>query len=127
MKLLGREPALLLGFAAAALKLAAAFGLHVSDAQQALINAVLAAGVGVWLAIVAKDGALGAAITQLAQAFMALFIGFGLDWTAAKQATVMATLAAALALWERTQITAPVAVTALEQMSPYSPSAPRGV
>ncbi|MGW7334208.1 hypothetical protein ACWGIU_37550 [Streptomyces sp. NPDC054840] len=127
MKILGREPALLLGFAAAALKLAAAFGLNVSDTQQALINSALAAGVGVWLAIVAKDGALGAAITQLAQAFMALFIGFGLDWTAAKQATVMATLAAVLAMWERTQITAPVVVTALEQKSPYSPSAPRGV
>ncbi|MEU8839914.1 hypothetical protein AB0D97_12405 [Streptomyces roseus] len=127
MKILGREPALLLGFAAAALKLGAAFGLGVSDSQQALINAVLAAAVGVWLAIVAKDGALGAAITQMAQAFMALFIGFGLDWTAAKQATVMATLAAALALWERTQITAPLPTTALEQKSPYSPSAPRAV
>ncbi|MFJ8208083.1 hypothetical protein [Streptomyces sp. NPDC096033] len=127
MKILGREPALLLGFAAAGLKLAAAFGLNVSDTQQALINAVLAAAVGFWLAIVAKDGALGAAITQLAQAGMALFVGFGLDWTAAKQATVMATLAATLALWERTQITAPVATTRLEQASPYSPSAPRAV
>lgn len=127
MKIFGREPALLLGFAAAALKLAAAFGLHVSDTQQALINAVLAAGVGVWLAVIAKDGALGAAITQLAQAFMALFVGFGLDWAAAKQATVMATLAAALALWERTQITAPVPTTALEQKSPYSPSGLREV
>ncbi|KIF00847.1 hypothetical protein PL81_38685 [Streptomyces sp. RSD-27] len=127
MKILGREPALLLGFAAAGLKLGAAFGLNVSDTQQALINAVLAAAVGVWLAIVAKDGALGAAITQLAQAGMALFVGFGLDWTAAKQATVMATLAAALALWERTQITAPVATTALEQASPYSPAPPRAV
>jgi len=127
LRIFGREPALLLGFAAAGLKLAAAFGLNVSDAQQALINAVLAAAVGVWLAIVAKDGALGAAITQLAQSFLALFLGFGLDWSAAKQATVMATLAAALALWERTQITAPVAATALEQTSPYSPSAPRSV
>lgn len=127
MRIFGREPALLLGFAAAGLKLAAAFGLNVSDSQQALINAALAAAVGVWLAIVAKDGALGAAITQLAQAFLALFLGFGLDWSAAKQATVMATLAAALALWERTQVTAPVPTTALEQKSPYSPSAPQAV
>ncbi|MCX4543762.1 hypothetical protein [Streptomyces sp. NBC_01565] len=127
MKILGREPALLLGFAAAGLKLAAAFGLNVSDTQQTLINAALAAAVGVWLAIVAKDGALGAAITQLAQAFMALFIGFGLDWTAAKQATVMATIAATLAMWERTQITPPVSTTSLEQSSPIKPSAPRGV
>ncbi|MFE3577834.1 hypothetical protein [Streptomyces vinaceus] len=127
MKILGREPALLLGFAAAALKLAAAFGLNVSDTQQTLINAVLAAAVGVWLAIVAKDGALAAGLTQLAQAFMALFVGFGLDWSAAKQATVMATLAAAVAMWERTQVTAPLPTTALERSSPIKPAPPQAV
>lgn len=127
MRIFGREPALLLGFAAAALKLAAAFGLDVSDTQQALINTVLAAAVGVWLAIVAKEGSLGAAITQFAQAFLALFLGFGLDWNAAKQATVMATLGAVLAMWERTQITAPVTTTAIEQKSPIKPAIPRGV
>jgi hypothetical protein len=127
MKIFGREPALLLGFAAAALKLLTAFGLDVSEAQQTLVNTVLAAGVGVWLAIVARDGALGAALMQFAQAVMALFVGFGLDWGSEKQATVMATIAALLALWERTQVTAPVPSTWLEQHTPVSPSTPRGV
>lgn len=116
-RIFGREPALVLGFAAAGLKLATAFGLDVTETQQALINTSLAAAVGVWLAIVAKNGAVGAALMQTAQAVMAAFVGFGLDWTTEKQATVMASIAAALALWERTQITAPVAETPLEQRS----------
>jgi hypothetical protein len=120
-KIFGREPALILGFAAAALKLVAAFGLDVTADQQTLINAVLAAGVGVWLAIVARNGAWAAALMQLAQAVMALFVGFGLNWTADKQGLVMATVAALLALFERTQVTAPVPVTPLENSSPVKP------
>jgi len=116
--LFNREPALLLGFAAAGLKLLTAFGLDVTADQQALINAVLAAAVGVWLAIVAHNGAWAAALMQLAQAVTALFVGFGLDWSTEKQATVMATVAALLALFERTQVTPPVATTRLEQSSP---------
>ncbi|MFJ6579233.1 hypothetical protein ACIQMY_25140 [Streptomyces sp. NPDC091368] len=127
MRIFGREPALVLGFLAAALKLFAAFGLDVSATQQTLINAVLAAVVGVWIAIVARDGALGAAIMQLAQTGMALFVGFGLDWSAEKQGMVMAAIAALLALWERTQVTAPVSLTRLEQTSPVKAAGPTGV
>ncbi|MFD6361318.1 hypothetical protein ACFWFX_15900 [Streptomyces roseolus] len=127
MKIFGREPALLLGFAAAALKLGAAFGLDVSATQQTLINMVLAAAVGVWLAVVARDGALGAALMQLAQAGMALFVGFGLDWSTERQGMVMAAVAAFLALWERTQVTPPVATTRLEQTSPVKAAGPSGV
>jgi hypothetical protein len=125
-KLFGREPALILGFAAAALKLATAFGLDVSATQQTLVNAVLAAGVGVWLAVVAKNGAWAAALVQLAQTVMALFVGFGLDWSADKQGLVMASVAALLALVERTQVTAPVPSTPLEESSPVAPK-PRSV
>ena len=121
--LFGREPALLLGFAAAALKLLTAFGLDVTADQQTLINAALAALVGVWLAIVAHNGAWAAALMQLAQTAMALFVGFGLDWSTEKQGYVMATVAALLALFERTQITAPVAATRLEQSSPIKSAA----
>ena len=117
-RIFGREPALLLGFAAAALKLLTAFGLDVSATQQAVINTALAAAVGVWLAVVAKNGALGAALIQFAQAVMAAFVGFGLDWSTDKQGYVMAAIAALLALFERTQITAPVASTRLEEFSP---------
>ncbi|HEY9372869.1 hypothetical protein [Streptomyces sp.] len=126
MKIFGREPALVLGFAAAGLKLLTAFGLDVSAEQQALINAGLAAIVGVWLAFVAHNGAWAAALMQLAQTVMALFVGFGLDWSADKQGLVMATVAALLALFERTQVTAPLPTTPLEQSSPVK-AGPAGV
>lgn len=118
MKIFGREPALLLGFIAALLKLAAGFGVEVSETQMTLINAFLAAAVAVILAVVLRDGAAGAAIMQFAQAGMALFVGFGLDWTAEKQALVMASLAALLALWERREVVPPVRQVKLETKSP---------
>jgi hypothetical protein len=122
VKIFGREPALLLGLLAAALKLATAFGLDVTADQQTLINTVLACLVALASAIVLKTGAAGAAIMQLAQAGMALFVGFGLDWSADKQGLVMATVAAGLALFTRTQVVAPVAAVALEQSSPVKPA-----
>lgn len=124
MKIFGREPALWLGLAAAALKLGTAFGLDVTADQQTLINTVLACLVAVASAIVLKNGAVAATIMQLAQAGMALFVGFGLNWTADKQGLVMASIAAAIALYTRTQATAPVPAVRLEQSSPVTPASP---
>lgn len=118
MKIFGREPALLLGLIAAALKLSTAFGLDVTADQQTLINTVLACIVALASAIVLKSGAVAATVMQLAQAGMALFVGFGLNWSADKQGLVMATVAAALAMFTRTQATPPVPAVRLEQTSP---------
>ncbi|CAK7288548.1 hypothetical protein [Streptomyces misionensis] len=111
MKLLGREPAAWLALIAVAVKLAAAFGLDVTDGQQATINAVAAAAMGVIIAAVAHDG-VGAAIIGLAQAGLALALGFGLDWTADRQAVVMAAVTVVVGMWDRTQVTAPIPATA---------------
>lgn len=127
MKIFGREPALWLGLLAALLKVSTAFGLEVTETQQTLINAFAAAVVGVILAVVVREGALGAAIMQAAQAGMALFVGFGLDWGAEKQATVMAAVAMGLALFERTQTAPPVGPVALERTSPLDARGPRGM
>lgn len=127
MKIFGREPVYFLAVAAIALKLAAAFGWDVSDQQQAWINAVLAAAVGVVSAIVLKTGAVGAAILQFAQAALALFAGFGLDLSAERQALVMSGVAAILALVLHREVTAPVPGVPLEESSPIKPLAPRGV
>lgn len=126
MKIFGREPALILGFIAAAVSLIG-YQWNVSAGTQTAINVLAAAIVGLVLAIMAKAGAWAAALMQLAQAGMALFVGLGLDWDADKQALVMATLAAGLALYQRTQITAPVPSTALEEGSPIKPRAPQAV
>lgn len=123
MKIFGREPALLLGFIAAGLQLATAFGLDVTDTQQTLVNTFLACVVAVVSAVVLRAGALGATVMQLGQAALALFVGFGLDWTADTQGKTMAALSAALALWTRTQVTAPISSVPLEQSSPVKTAA----
>lgn len=116
MKIFGREPSLILGLIAVAVKLAAAFGLDVSADQQAWINAVAAAFLGLVLALMVHDG-VGAAVLGLAQAAMALAVGFGLDWSADRQAVVMSAVAAVVAMYDRTQVTAPVPASALRRPS----------
>lgn len=120
MKIFGREPVYILGFLAAALQAVSAFGLDVSSETQTLINTLAAAAVAVISAIVLKNGAVGAAILNLAQAGMALFVGLGLDWSAEDQGKVMAAVAAILALWLREKVTAPISAVPLEQRSPVA-------
>lgn len=107
MKIFGREPALWLALVAVAVKLIAAFGVNVSGDQQAVINTVAAAAVGILVAVTAHDG-LGAAVLNFLQAGLAAAVGFGLDWSADRQAVVMSFAAAVVAMWTRTQVTAPV-------------------
>ncbi|MFF0409048.1 hypothetical protein ACFYUY_01260 [Kitasatospora sp. NPDC004745] len=106
-KLFGREPALWLGFIAVLVKTLAAFGLHVTNDQQAVINAAAAALVGLAVAIAAHDG-VSAALIGAVQAVIALAVGYGLNWSADQQAVIMSLVAAAVAMWTRTQVTAPV-------------------
>ncbi|MFJ5886870.1 hypothetical protein [Streptomyces californicus] len=56
----------------------------------------------------ASDG-VGAALLGFIQAAIALAVGFGLDWSAEQQAVVLSVAAAVVAMWDRTQVTAPVA------------------
>jgi len=118
MKVFGREPVYILAVIAIGLKLAAAYGLNVSDEQQTLVNTVLACLVAVISAVVLKTGAVGAAILQFASALLALFLGFGLDLSAAEQAGWMSLVAAVLALFEHREVTAPVSALRVEQTSP---------
>ena len=106
MKIFNREPAALLAFVAVAIKLLAAFGVHLSSDQQAVRNAVAAFVVGVVVAVMAHD-ALAAPLYGLAQAALALAVGFGLHWSADQQAIVLSFVQVVLAMFLRTQITAP--------------------
>jgi hypothetical protein len=114
MKLFGREPAAWLALVAVAVKLLAAFGLDVSADQQAAINAVAAAVMGVLIAALVHDG-VGAALVGFAQAALALAVGFGLDWSADRQAVVMAAATVVVGMWDRTQVTAPVPADAVRR------------
>lgn len=126
MKIFGREPVFILGFISAAVSLIG-YQYDVSAGTQTAINTLTAAIVGFILAVMLRTGAWAAALMQAAQAAMDLFVGLGLDWSADKQAKWMGALAAGLALYLRTQVTAPVPSTALEEGSPIKPRAPQAV
>jgi hypothetical protein len=123
MKILGREPVLLLAFVAVVLKLASAYGLDVSTAQQAVIMAVLSGVVALVEAIVLRTGAAAAAIINLAQAGLALFLGFGLSLSADQQALWMLAVEGAVAIFLRREVTAPVTALSIEQSSPLDRAA----
>jgi hypothetical protein len=127
MRILGREPVLLLGFVAVALKLASAYGLDVTAEQQAVIMAVLSGLVAVVEAIVLRTGAAAAAIINLAQGVLALFLGFGLEMTAEQQALWMLAVEGAVALFLRREVTAPVPALGIEQSSPLAKRGPQAV
>ncbi|MFE2407139.1 hypothetical protein ACFXDE_02210 [Kitasatospora sp. NPDC059408] len=110
-KLLGREPALWAALAAVIVKTVAAFGIHLSGDQQALVNAVVASAVGVAVAVTTQDG-VSAAVMGAVQSVLALAVGLGLHWSAEQQALVMSLVAAAVGMWTRTQVTAPVSAAA---------------
>jgi hypothetical protein len=118
MKILGREPVYLLAFVAVALKLASAYGLDVTADQQAVIMAVLSGVVALVEAIVLRTGAAAAAIVNLAQAGLALFLGFGLAMSAEQQALWMLAVEGAVAIFLRREVTAPVSALSIEQTSP---------
>ncbi|MFF9910610.1 hypothetical protein [Streptomyces sp. NPDC013457] len=118
MRVLGREPVYILAFVAIALKLGSAYGLDVSAEQQGYIMAVLSLIVAAVNAIVLRTGAAAAAIVNLAQGLLALFLAFGLNMSAEQQALWMLIVEAAVALAIRREVTAPVSALPIEQGSP---------
>jgi hypothetical protein len=127
VKIFNREPATLLAAVAVVVKLATAFGLGLSPDQQSVINAAAAALAGLIVALVAHD-ALSAPILGVAQAALSLALGFGLHWSADQQSVVMSAVAVAVAMFVRTQVTAPVpaVVVAAPVVTPVQPAPPAG-
>jgi hypothetical protein len=111
-----RDPALWLTLVATAVRLASAFVFHLTGDQQALLNAaataVAATVVAVW---VRRDGQV-AALLGVAQALLALAIGFGLHVTAENQAVIMSFVGAVAAAFVRTQVLAPVSAVGDKQV-----------
>ena len=118
MKIFGREPVYILAAIAVFLKLASAYGLNVTDAQQGAIMAALSLLVAVASAIVLKTGAVGAAIVNLAQGGIALFLAFGLHLSADTQSLWMGGIEALVALFLHREVTAPVPALKIEGSSP---------
>lgn len=123
MKIFGREPVYILAAISIVLKLSAAYGWDVSDKQQGAIMAFLSLIVAIINAIVLKTGAVGAAIVNLGQGAIALFMAFGLHMTADTQALWMLAIETFVALFIHREVTAPVPSTRLEQSSPVKAAA----
>lgn len=113
-KLLGREPAIWLSLIATTIRLIAAFLFELSTDQQAVLNAVAAAGIGVAIALIVRDGQV-AAVLGFVQALLSLAVGFGLDISAENQAVVMSFVGTVAAAFVRTQVVAPVSASGAAQ------------
>lgn len=108
MKILGREPAVLLGGLAAVFQLVTAFGADVDPQLQAILTAVVTAVAGLYVAVKVGDG-IKAALLGLLQAGLSLFTYYGLDWSAERQATLLAAVSVLLGMWIHDRVNAPVA------------------
>ena len=88
------EPAFWGTLLASGVQLAAAFFLPLTDTQVTLINAAILAVAGVWVAFLIRSidngGAIKSAILGVAQAFMALAVGFGWELKPEQNVAVMA-------------------------------------
>jgi len=103
----GREPALVAGLVKAVIALAVAFGLAWTNEQVSLVNAVVAALLGVYVAWATKD-TLASAILALVDAVLSLLIGFGLNLSTNQTAAVIAVVTVVISMFNRTQ-TSPAA------------------
>lgn len=117
MKWFGREPVAILAFVAVALKLGAAYGWDVSAELQTAIMVALSCVVALVEAVVLKTGAAFAAIVNLAQAALVLFMHLGLEMSAEDQALWMLLVESGVAFFLRREVTAPVASLRIEQSS----------
>lgn len=108
MKLFGREPAVWLGLVAVAVQFLVAWGVNLSEEQQAGVNAVATLAMGLAVAVTSARDQIVPAASGLLVGVLQLAVSFGLDLSQEKIATAGALLTALLAAWLRTQVTAPV-------------------
>ncbi|WP_127503025.1 hypothetical protein [Actinoplanes solisilvae] len=106
-KIWGREPAMWSALINAFIYLLGALVFNFSPEMESLLIAVTAAVLGIVVAWQTQDG-LSAAILGFTKAFLALLLGFGLNVGADQQALVLSFVAAATAMFVRTQASAPV-------------------
>ncbi|MEU7831408.1 hypothetical protein [Nonomuraea sp. NPDC049129] len=112
--LFGREPAIILGFLSAALQMLTAFVLPLTSDQVGAINAIAAAAIGVWTAVVtrAADGgsSIQSAVLGFAQAGITLALVFGLALSGDQTTAIMAFVAMGVSMFVR-QVSSPKGVS----------------
>ena len=103
-RIFGREPAVILGFIAAGLQLAAAYFLPWDANQITVVNAALSALMGLGIAIYTKDSLLAVGLGAV-QALLAVALNFGFNITPEQQSALIAFTNVGLALFNRQQTT----------------------
>lgn len=106
-KVLGREPATILAAVGALWQILSAFGLDFDPKLQSIVTAVVAAVLGLIVAVQVHDG-IYAAVTGLITAGTSLVSYFAFDWDADTQAKFVGAVMLILGLWVRDKVTAPV-------------------
>lgn len=106
-KVYGREPAVWLAVVGAAWQIASAFGLDFNAQTQSVVTAVVAAVLGLIVAVQVGDG-IYAAVLGLVTAGTSLVSYFALNWGAEHQAKFVAAVMIVVGLWVRDKVTAPV-------------------
>lgn len=109
-KIYGREPAVWLAAVGALWQILSAFGLDFDPKLQSIVTAVVAAVLGLVVAVQVHDGILAAA-TGLVVAGTSLVSYFALDWSAETQAKFVGAVMLILGIWVRDKVTAPVPAT----------------
>jgi hypothetical protein len=104
----GREPVLWYALLTAILQVANAFMWDWSTEQQGLVNAGIAAVLGLAAALTTIKERIVPAAVGLLQSVVSIAVGFGANIAPEQQSMIMAVIAAAAALFVRQQVLAPV-------------------
>lgn len=106
-KVLGRDPAAIMAVVGAVWQILSAFGLNFDAQLQSVVTAVVAAALGVVVAVQVGDGII-AAVAGLVTAGTSLVSYFALEWSAETQAQFVGALMVVIGFWLRDRVTAPV-------------------
>lgn len=106
-KIYGREPAVWLAALGAVWQILSAFGLDFDAQLQSIVTAVVAAVLGLVVAVQVGDGIL-AAVSGLVTAAVSLVSYFAFDWSAETQAQFVSAVMVIVGVFVRSQVTAPV-------------------
>jgi uncharacterized membrane protein len=107
-KVYGREPAVWMATVGAVWQILAAFGFGFDPKLQSIITAIVAAVLGVIVAVQVGDGII-AAVNGLVVAGVSLVAYFGLNWGAETQAKIVSAVMLIIAWFvTRPNVTAPV-------------------
>jgi hypothetical protein len=109
VKFLGREISVWLGLVAVLVQTLVAYGVDLSEQQQAGVNAVATLAMGLFIALSVACDQIVPAAAGLLVAVLQLAVSFGAHMDQQAIATAGSLLTTVLALWLRTQMTAPIA------------------